>query len=346
MIKNNFFTYLYKNITKNNIFIYLFYIIIFIILFIIIIQAILCIIYIYHLFKKYFFTKEINFKERYGENTWVLITGCSSGQGKLMALEFAQRGFNIILMGSDRIKNVEKIIKEKYKVQTRICIVDFCKAYEKDFFVPITNILNEIPGELSILVNNVAHRVAWKSYDKMPSEKINDSIICGTIVQARLTQIGIQQFLKRKSVDKYKSAIINITAMCNYSNIWFGVIPDISVPYLSVYEGANAFGYYHSNSIHKEYGKMFDILNIPPGAVVTENTQYLKDIPFCIDSDIFVKNIFKLIGNYNGIQFADWKHDISNILCNFMFFYKDKILEYTGNIIALNYMKTYNSTKI
>ena len=330
MIKN-----ITKDILKNNFIKY----IIFIILILIIIQIILFIFYVYYLFKKYFFTTEINFKERYGENTWVLITGCSSGQGKLMALEFAKRGFNIILMGSEKIKYVDTIIKNKYKVKTRICIVDFCKAHEKDFFVPIINILNEIPGELAILVNNVAHRVAWKPYDKMPPEKINDSIICGTIVQARLTQICIQHFLKRKSSNQYKSAIINITAMCTYSNIWFGVIPDISVPYLSVYEGANAFGYFHSNSIQKEYGKMFDILNIPPGAVVTENTQYLKDIPFSIDSNTFVSNIFKLIGNYNGVQFAHWKHDISNVLCNFMFFYKDKILEHTGNIIALNYMK-------
>ena len=75
------------------------------------------------------------------------------------------------------------------------------------------------------------------------------------------------------------------------------------------------------------------------------NTEYLKNIPFSIDSDTFVKNIFRIIGNYNGIQFADWRHDISNILCNFMFFYKDRILEYTGNTISENYMKTYYKEK-
>ena len=31
------------------------------------------------------------------------------------------------------------------------------------------------------------------------------------------------------------------------------------------------------------------------------------------------------------------------MLCNFMFFYKDKILENTGNIIAENYMDSYES---
>ena len=330
---------------KDKFFINLLKIIIFIIIFFVLIQIILFILYVFHFFKKYFFTNEIDFKERYGENTWVLITGCSSGQGKLISHEFAKRGFNIILIGSKRIKIVEKNIKEKYNVQTRTCIVDFCKAYDKNFFDPIIDILNEIPGELSILVNNVGHRSSWKPYHEMPSQKINDSIVCGTIVQARLTQICIQKFLERKSFLKYKSAIINITSMCSYSNIWFGVIPELSIPYLSVYEGANAFGYFHSNSIQKEYGDLFDILNITPGAVITENTEYLKNIPFSIDSDTFVKNIFRIIGNYNGIQFADWRHDISNILCNFMFFYKDRILEYTGNTISENYMKTYYKEK-
>ena len=32
--------------------------------------------------KKYFFTKEIQLNKRYGNNSWVLITGCSAGQGK------------------------------------------------------------------------------------------------------------------------------------------------------------------------------------------------------------------------------------------------------------------------
>ena len=70
-----------KDMLKNNFVKYIIYII----LILIIIQIILFIFYVFYLFKKYFFTTEINFKERYGENTWVLITGCSSGQGKLMA---------------------------------------------------------------------------------------------------------------------------------------------------------------------------------------------------------------------------------------------------------------------
>ena len=69
---------------------------------------------------------------------------------------------------------------------------------------------------------------------------------------------------------------------------------NITVPYLSVYEGANAFGFYQGNSIYKEYlDKKYDnkihILNVMPGAVVTENTEYLGGTMFNVSAENFVK---------------------------------------------------------
>jgi hypothetical protein len=310
------------------------------------IQLSLVVLYFLKFIKKYFLTSELDLIERYGSNSWVLITGCSSGQGKQFVLEFAERGFNIILVGNEKIYDVEQIVMKQYnnKIKTKCIVVDFSDAYKENFFDPILQELNTNKYDLSILVNNVGHRVAWKPYHEMPEKKINDTIICGTIVQARLTQIAIQQFFKRKKLKK--SAIINITAMCMFSNFWFGEKSEVSVPYLSVYEAANAFGFYHSNSIEKEYGEKFDILNIIPGAVLTENTtEFLHDIPFNVSSSDFVKNIFTLLGNYNGIQYAHWKHDLSGILSNFMSSIKNETLDYTGEAIAKSYMKNYNKNK-
>ena len=322
---------------KNNL---ILKIIIFIVLLFTFIQLLLVLIYLIYFFKKYFLTNEINLLDNYGVNTWVMITGSSSGQGKNFCIEFAKRGFNILLLGSKNIYNNEAIIKKNYNVKTKCIIVNFNDAYKSTFFEPIISTLNTLEGELSILVNNVGHRVGWIGYHNMPPQKINDSIVCGTIVQARLTQLAIQKFVARKS--NKRSAIIDITSMCNYKNFWFGANSNLSIPYLSVYEAANAFGYYFSNSIYKEYGNTIDILNITPGAVVTENTMYLKNTPFSVSSDVFINNIFKLIGNYNGPQYADWRHELSSVLCNFIFFYRDKILKDTGKTIAINYMKNFH----
>ena len=61
---------------------------------------------------KHFLTIPLNLYSRYGADSWVCITGSSSGQGRQFALKFAEKGFNILLIGSKRIKSVEKEIQE------------------------------------------------------------------------------------------------------------------------------------------------------------------------------------------------------------------------------------------
>lgn len=51
---------------------------------------------------------------RYGEGSWALVTGGSDGIGKAYCEELSKLGFNIILVGRDRVKceNVRKSILE------------------------------------------------------------------------------------------------------------------------------------------------------------------------------------------------------------------------------------------
>ena len=39
-----------------------------------------------------------------------------------------------------------------------------------------------------------------------------------------------------------------------------GLSNEICVPFLSVYEASNAYGFYHANSIFKEYKDKFDLV--------------------------------------------------------------------------------------
>jgi short-subunit dehydrogenase len=294
---------------------------------------------------KYFLIYELDLPKRYGQHTWVVITGASSGQGRDFALEFAKRGFNILLIGSKRSQQTQLEIKQKYpSVDTMIIYKDFRKAFESDFFNDIEDAFKLLDTKISVLINNVAYRTGWKPYHQMPSELINDTISTGTIVQSRLTQIIIPNFIKRNKLG-HKSALVNITAQCLHPNTLLGITMEneISVPYLSVYEAANAFGFYQGNSIYKEYKNQFDILNITPGAVVTKNTQYLKDTIFNIDSKQFVSQIIKMMGNIQGHTCAYWGHSLSNYLINFIPFFKNSILENVGHTIAKDYMKNYKT---
>ena len=291
---------------------------------------------------RHFIMKEKNLLKRYGENSYVMITGASSGQGYHFAHEFAKRGFNLFLIGSKRTSKTIREIQEKYP-SIKIVFVekDFRKASEPDFFNDIKSEIEGVGGNVSILVNNVGYRTAWMPYHDMDEQLINDTIIVGTIVQSRLTRLLIPYFIKRKE----HNAIINITAQCIMPTYGFGEIlnNEVSVPFLSVYEAANAFGYYQTNSLIKEYEKYkmkIDILNVMPGAVLTENTEYLKSTIFSVNVDTFVKNIMKNVGNVTGNCYGYWGHELSIMFVNIVPFLKTPTLYKTGKTIALNYMST------
>jgi len=80
-------------------------------------------------------------------------------------------------------------------------------------------------------------------------------------------------------------------------------------------------------------------LNITPGAVLTENTQFLDKTIFAVKSEDYVKNIMKLIGNFYGNTYAYWGHEFSIFLINLFPFLKNSILYNTGHNIATDYMK-------
>jgi len=304
---------------------------------------------------KHFFLKEKNLQKIYGDNSWVIITGASSGQGRHFAIEMAKRGFNLLLIGSERTKgtidiinntfNIPNTIEKNIKVQPKIEFIekDFRKAYKSNFFKEIEDKIIEVGGNISGLINNVAYRTAWKPYHESPAQSINDSIIVGTIVQSQLTRIALSHFLKRdKSLSSF---IVNITAQCIFPTFGIGEMMDnnITVPYLSVYEGANAFGFYQGNSIYKEYNmKEYEdkihVLNVMPGAVVTENTEYLDGTMFNVSAEKFVKNVVAQIGTYKGNTYGYWGHEFSILLVNLFPFIKDNVLKKVGENISKDFM--------
>ena len=303
---------------------------------IVIVGICLIIVQFYFTLHRFFFLTEVDFSRRYGRDSYVAITGPSSGMGKRFAIEFAKRGLNLLLIGSPRTKYTKEIINKLYPhINVHVIEVDFCEASSLDFFEPIQKAFDEL--DISILVNNVGHRSGWKPYHEMPPQKINDTIICGTIVQAQLTRMAISKFLTRNR--PMRSALIFITAQ-NSASVGNNPIrlggSDITIPYLSVYEAANIFGYAHAESIFKEYCDELDILNITPGAVVTENTPYLSDIPLSIDVKKFISSTMQLIGNVQGESTGCWEHAIAPLM-NFPIL-KDYILGKVGEKIASSYM--------
>jgi 17beta-estradiol 17-dehydrogenase / very-long-chain 3-oxoacyl-CoA reductase len=293
------------------------------------------ILYLYKICYKYFIPG-LDLIERYGKGSWVVITGASRGQGKYLAYEFAERHFNLILIGSERTHKTASYIRKTYNVKVIVIIRDFSDSLtDEKWWTKIEKIFNKY--DISVLVNNVGQRTANFPSHLQADKDIRGSLITGTYPQIRLTNLAIKHMIKRnKKKPNYKSGIIFNTAQCIHQTFLFSQYSqtgEINVPYLSVYEGANAFGYYHANSLIKEYSELhpyIDMLNIMPGAVITENTEFLKETPFSIDVNTFAKNIIKLLGNWHGATCAYWMHDISGLLIGIYPWMKDNILKKVG----------------
>lgn len=283
---------------------------------------------------------------------WAVITGASSGQGREFALQLADRGFNIVIIGSTRSHRTASIIRSK-QVDCLVIVKDFGKAFEEDFFDDIQEQL--APLDVAVLVNNVGHRTGWKPFHESPVETIHETIACGTMVQTRLTQLLLPHLIHRIQHDPHntvRSAIIFITAQCMHPNTGLAVAGlysnVISVPYLATYEASNAYGFYNACSLIKEYAHIprLDMLNITPGAVITENTAHtLQDTPFSVSAKDFVGNVLRFMGGNvkNGTMCAHWGHAMSNALIGLVPWEKDEMLHKVGDSIATDYMKRYQT---
>ena len=304
--------------------------------------------------------QEKDLAARYGPGSRCVITGASRGQGRVLAEGMAARGFNLILIGSQRTQQTAADIRARFpQCQIRVVERDFAKSLEPDWWPEIEEIFRGGKYDISVLINNVGQRTASRPSWHQPDADIRKSLITGTYPQIRLTNLALEHMVQRAKLQsmtptgepRYKSCVVFNTAQCQHPLVGLSTyLPggDISVPYLAVYEAANAFGYYHANSIIAELSQSFpssynnidlsteiDLLNIMPGAVITENTPYLKDTPFAVGVDNFCAGIFRLMGgNWRGATCAYWGHDLSAILIGIAPWFRQGILANVGRTIS------------
>lgn len=290
---------------------------------------------------RHFLLRQRDLAARYGADSWAVITGGSSGQGRAFARQLARDGFHVLLVGSARSHAVAAQIRAETGRRAQVVVKDFADAFDADFFDEIEAAVRAV--DCSILINNVGHRTGWMPTHEQPAEQLRATIACGTLVQARMTTLLLPRFIARAS--RASSCIVFITAQCMHRNLGFAIaLPnEISIPYLAAYEASNSFGYYHACSIIKEYGgtQWLDLLNVTPGAVLTENTEdMLRDTPFAIGADQFVRNIRRFMGgNAQGTTCAHWGHAMANGLIALAPFVKDRVLLRVGQRIAAHCMR-------
>ncbi|KAJ2876132.1 hypothetical protein GGH93_001056 [Coemansia aciculifera] len=136
------------------------------------------------------FVREALSFEHYGAGK--VVTGCTDGIGKEMALQLADKGFNIILLSRTPAK-LEKVKEEIIMkgVEARSYAVDFTKCTEVQWS-EIKELVQQ--EEVSVLVNNVGlcHENPT-FFDEEDQDKCNDMVEVNVNTMMDLTRIVVPQ---------------------------------------------------------------------------------------------------------------------------------------------------------
>jgi len=240
--------------------------------------------------------------QRYGKDSWAVVTGASDGLGKGFCEELAKEGFNIVLMARNKEK-MQIVSKELQQInpniQTQIIVIDFKEANKPEIFQEPFTQLQKL--DVSILVNNVGVDLLGH-YDKLLEQQELELIILNIYPLVRLTKALLPSFIKRKK----RSGIINVGSTC-------GLRP---MPYFTVYSSTKAFNNFFSQALSIEYPGV-DILSLQPLYISTPLTHHKALGPDTVSPRECARGTLDDLG-FTRRTFGHWKHKILANLLTFV----------------------------
>eukprot|EP01017_Pseudomicrothorax_dubius_P047670 TRINITY_DN8588_c0_g2_i2.p1 TRINITY_DN8588_c0_g2~~TRINITY_DN8588_c0_g2_i2.p1 ORF type:complete len:304 (-),score=54.28 TRINITY_DN8588_c0_g2_i2:183-1094(-) len=228
---------------------------------------------------------------RYGKDSYVVVTGASDGIGKGYCEVFARLGFNIVLIARNQTKTetVAKDVASRYKVKTKVIVADFVKSYEKDFYQRISEQVKSL--DVSILVNNVG-AANLKLVADTPEQSCVDVTIVNTLPIVMMTKLLLPQLQARKQ----RSAIIQVSSVSV-------VCP---MPTATVYGATKIFDDYFGVALAMEISDKVDVQVVRPGPVNTNMT--VEEIrQYALPPTKFVEDSLKHLGLIVE-SYGNWGH--------------------------------------
>ena len=265
-------------------------------------------------------------RARYGDSSWVVITGATDGIGKQFALTLASLGFNLMLIGrsQEKLNTITQELNEKApNINCKTYLVNLSNISD----VTILNDFSKhIEGlDISMLINSAG--VSYTNWhEDLTHEQIIELINVNVIAPSLLTKIILPILKKREK----KSAIINIGSFT-------GKHP---FPFISAYSGSKAFVSAFSESLLVENQYKIDVLAINPHYVSTKMIRYQK-ISFETRSPEEVVNAcFRDLGRRKS-SFGHINHELLNAYYQILpqkyldSKLREKMLNITNQIVAI-----------
>jgi 17beta-estradiol 17-dehydrogenase / very-long-chain 3-oxoacyl-CoA reductase len=277
-----------------------FFIIMFDLLFkILLIYTVFKLVYFYY---KVTFRKRLDLLNRYGKDSWVLVTGATDGIGKAYCEEFASMGFNIVLASRNhsKLQKVAKELRTAYNIQTHTITYDFLTHSKTDDYIEA---FYELDQDISVLVNNIG--TSYPSLFKNQTvNQVKNIIDLNVTPQSVLTRLFAERMMKRQQ----RSAVIDISSISCFRPF----------PYSNIYSASKIFGNYLTKALAYEYrDDRIDFLSVLPGLVETNLSRMKADGYHVISPQHHVIAALNDLG-YENETCGYWYHKIEFFVLNLL----------------------------
>eukprot|EP00347_Sterkiella_histriomuscorum_P019711 403340581 len=207
-------------------------------------------------------------------NGYVMITGSSDGIGKVVALDTARSGFNLILVSrsQNKLEDVAQQCKEiNPNIDVQTIPIDFSTAQPDQYKHIFTD---QIQGKRVQVLMNVAGLNDQVKLFEVPPQHIQDMIKINIFSQVFMTKY-MREHVKQH---KQKSAFVHFSS----------ILSQMPLPFHAVYSGTKRFNQVFGDCVavsSNHWSKMrrqkqIDQLIVQPSGVTTNMTQYHEDPMF------------------------------------------------------------------
>jgi 17beta-estradiol 17-dehydrogenase / very-long-chain 3-oxoacyl-CoA reductase len=210
--------------------------------------------------RRAYFRKPYDLSQRYGKDSWALVTGATAGIGLEACKYLAEKNMNVVICGRNKEKlqkAEEEIKKVKGKGKIRLLRLDLNESQDVQHY---TKTIEEIKDlDVSVLVNN-AGVLHCKLFKDMKIEEIKEMLETNIYGLTILTKLFVEKFYKRS----FRSAIINVSSVG-------GKVP---TPYLQFYTSTKAHVTSFTRALCVELSDKIDVLCHSPSYVETKMSKF------------------------------------------------------------------------
>jgi short-subunit dehydrogenase len=182
-----------------------------------------------------------------------IVTGASSGIGKVYANRLAARGYDLVLVArrQDRLMQIAKELEQRFSVAAEALVADLSTA---DGIAMVAQRLSD-DAQVSLLVNNAGFS-ALRPLTQTPNDTIESMIGVNISAVTALSKAALVAFKSRNA-----GTIVNIGSGAGFS----------PYPNIPAYGATKAYVFLFTQSLqHEVEGTAVRVQLVLPGAVISE----------------------------------------------------------------------------